>query len=124
MGRELRYNGGRDSIHILPVLVQSPINFLNKGTRIIQQILRGVDLADDLRNGFLRQLIYQVINRFVMRIKGCFVDLGAFGNFFHRDFFHWFFLDKLRKRAAYGTFCFLDAQIHKVPPLILLPTDG
>ena len=81
MGRELRYNGGRDSIHILPVLVQSPINFLNKGTRIIQQILRGVDLADDLRNGFLRQLIYQVINRFVMRIKGCFVDLGALGIF-------------------------------------------
>ena len=91
------------------VFAQQGVYFLDEGARAAQRTLCNVELADDLDNSLLLQLVNQVIDRLIVCIKGSLVDLGWLRIFSHGDFFQRLFLDKLVKRAADGTFRFLDA---------------
>ena len=109
MGGELCHGRCRKKFGTELVFAQQGVYFLDEGARAAQQTLCSVELADDLGNSLLLQLVNQVIDRLIVGIKGSLVDLGPFGNFPHGDFFQRLFLDKLVKRAADGTFRFLNA---------------
>ena len=87
MGGELCHSRCRKRRGAELVLAQQGVHFLDEGARGAQQGLCGVELADNFGNSLLLQLVNEIMNRLIMRVKGGFVDLRTRGDFCYGDFF-------------------------------------
>ena len=118
------HRGYRNDTEVIGCLLERSKHFLHKGLRRIQQLLCAAHIVADELDCLPLHFGGERIQRFVVGIKGRFVDLGAFGNFFDRDLFDGLLPQQCNKRFLNGTSRFFDPDIHTIPPSMYFVKDA
>ena len=112
------HRGCRNDTEVIGCLLERSKHLLHKGLRRIQQLLCAAHIVADELDRLPLHFGGEGIQRFIVGIKGRFVDLGPFGNFFDRDLFDRLLPQQGNKRFLNGTLRFFDPDIHRIPPSI------
>ena len=112
MLRKAVHRGYRNHTEVIRCLLESSKHFLHKGLRFIQQLLCAAHIVADELDCLPLHFGGECIQRFIVGIKGRFVDLGAFGNFLDRDLFNGLLPQQVDKRFLNGTLRFLRTSLQ------------
>ena len=118
------HRGCRNDTEVIGCLLERSKHLLHKGLRRIQQLLCAAHIVADELDRLPLHFGGEGIQRFIVGIKGRFVDLGPFGNFFDRDLFDRLLPQQGNKRFLNGTLRFFDPDIHTIPPSMYFVKDA